>query len=85
MPTLIGNKFEANEEEIISLWSRHTDNVSKKILSVNPCLIQKKVIVCPQQELGLELKINCLQRIWNVNVKSCRLKKERQKPIRHGA
>jgi hypothetical protein len=36
-------------------------------------------------KLGLELKINSLQRIWNVNVKSCRLKKERRKPITHGA
>jgi hypothetical protein len=48
LPTLIENKFKANEKEIISLWSRHTDKVSKKILSVNPCLIQKKVIVFPQ-------------------------------------
>jgi hypothetical protein len=48
LPTLIENKFKAKEEEIMTLWTRHTDNVSKKTLSVNPCLIQKKVIVFPQ-------------------------------------
>jgi hypothetical protein len=45
LPTLIENKFKAKEEEIMTLWTRHTNNVSKKILSMNPCLIQKKVIV----------------------------------------
>jgi hypothetical protein len=40
--TLIENKFKAKEEEIMTLWTRHNNNVSKKILSVNPCLIQKK-------------------------------------------
>jgi hypothetical protein len=29
----------------MTFWTRHTDNVSQKILSVNPCLIQKKLIV----------------------------------------
>jgi hypothetical protein len=48
LPTLIENKFKAKEEEIMTLWTRHTDNFSKRILSVNPCLIQKKVIVFPQ-------------------------------------
>ena len=32
----------------MTLWTRHTNNVSKKFLSVNPCLIQKKMIVFPQ-------------------------------------
>ncbi len=48
LPTLIKNKFKAKEEDIMTLWTRHTDNVSKKVLSANACLIQKKVIVFPQ-------------------------------------
>jgi hypothetical protein len=44
-PTLNENKFKAKEEEIMTTWTRHTNNISKKILTVNPCLIQKKVIV----------------------------------------
>jgi hypothetical protein len=48
LPTLIESKFKAKEEEIMTSWTTHTDNISKKILSVNPCLIQKKVIVFPQ-------------------------------------
>ncbi len=32
----------------MTLWTRHTDNVSQKILSVNLCLIQKKVNKLPQ-------------------------------------
>jgi hypothetical protein len=48
LPTLIENKFEAEEEEIMTLLKRHTDYVSKKILSVSPCLIQKEVIVFQQ-------------------------------------
>jgi hypothetical protein len=36
LPTFIENKFKAKEEEIMtSWWTRYTDNVSKKILSVN--------------------------------------------------
>jgi hypothetical protein len=49
LPTLIENKFKAKEEEIMTSWTRHTNNVSKKILSVNACLIQKKMIVFPQK------------------------------------
>jgi hypothetical protein len=48
LATLIKNKLKAKEEEIMTSWTRHTDNVSKKILSVNPCLIQKKMIMFPQ-------------------------------------
>jgi hypothetical protein len=49
LPTLIeDNKFKAKEEEIMTPWTRHTDFVFKKILSVNPCLIQEKVIEFPQ-------------------------------------
>jgi hypothetical protein len=48
LATLIENKFKAKEEEIMTLWTRHTDNVSKKTLSINPCLTQKKMIVFPQ-------------------------------------
>jgi hypothetical protein len=48
LATLIENKFKAKEEEIMTSWTRHTDNVSKKILSVNRCLIQKKMILFPQ-------------------------------------
>jgi hypothetical protein len=48
LATLTENKFNAKEEEIMTSWTRHTDNVSKKILSVNPCLIQKKMMVFPQ-------------------------------------
>jgi hypothetical protein len=42
LPTLIENKFKVKEEEIMTSWTRHTDNVSKKILSVYLRLIQKK-------------------------------------------
>jgi hypothetical protein len=34
-------------------------------------------------KIGVGAQTSSLQRIWNVNVKSCRLKKERQKPITH--
>jgi hypothetical protein len=48
LPTLIETKFKAKEEEIMNSLTRHTDYVSKKMLSVNTCLIQKRRIVFPQ-------------------------------------
>ncbi len=45
LATLIENKFNSKEEKIMTSWTRYTDNVLKKILSVNTCLIQKKMIV----------------------------------------
>ena len=48
LSTLIEGKFHAKEEEILTSWTSKSDFISKTILSVNPCLIQKKVIVFPK-------------------------------------
>jgi hypothetical protein len=58
-------------------------NKDVPIPELDPKKMEKLLIIL--FEIGVGAQTNSLQRIWNFSIKSCRLKKERQKPITHKA